>query len=69
MRLEAPKSANLMVPSFATSTFAPLMSRCAMPLRCSTSSPSNSWRVYTRMTWPHGTHTHTHTHKQRRVSE
>mmetsp|Transcript_7174 Transcript_7174/g.25598 ORF Transcript_7174/g.25598 Transcript_7174/m.25598 type:complete len:583 (-) Transcript_7174:1354-3102(-) len=47
---DAPKSASLMVPSFATSTFAPLMSRWAMPWRCRYSRPSSSCRVYTRTT-------------------
>jgi hypothetical protein len=50
-RLEAPKSASLIVPSLVTKMLAPLMSRWAIPLWCRYSRPRRICRVYTRTIW------------------
>lgn len=44
---DAPKSANLIIPSASTSTLPPLMSLCTIFFPCRYSSPRRSWRVYT----------------------
>lgn len=44
---EAPKSANLTIPSASTRTFPPFMSRCTIFFPCKYSSPRSNCRVYT----------------------